>query len=96
MYAIVALGGKQYKVSEGETFQVEKMDVETGKTVEVDAMLISKDGKVSLKGKVSCEVLGHGKEKKVVVYKYKAKKNERKRQGHRQPFTALKVKSITA
>ena len=86
MYAIVALGGKQYKVSEGETFQVEKMDVEVGKTVDIDALLVSKDGNVSLKGKVQAEVLGHGKEGKVIVFKYKAKKNERRRQGHRQPF----------
>ena len=101
MYAIVSTGGKQYKVEPGRYFKAEKLDANVGDTVELDCLLVSDDkGKVTtgapyVKGvKAKAEVLEHGKEDKVVVFKYKAKKNERKRQGHRQPYTKLKVVSI--
>lgn len=100
MYAIIEVGGKQHKVEAGKWFLAEKIDANVGDKVEFDAMLVSNDKKVSVGSpvvkdtKVVCEVLEHGKEDKVVVFKYKAKKNERKKQGHRQPYTKLMVVSI--
>lgn len=100
MYAIVEIGGKQHKVEAGKYFFTEKLNANVGDKVEFEANLISADGKVSIgnptvkNSKVVCEVLEHGKEGKIVVFKYKAKKNERKRQGHRQPYTKLMVVSI--
>lgn len=101
MYAIVVTGGKQYKVEPNRYFKAEKLDANVGDTVELDCLLVCDDkGKITtgtpyVKGvKAKAEVLEHGKEDKVVVFKYKAKKNERKRQGHRQPYTKLKVVSI--
>ena len=100
MYAIVEVGGKQYKVETGKYFYTEKLDAEVGSTVELECLLKSSDGKVSVgspvvkNAKVVCEVLEHGKNDKIVVFKYKAKKNERKKQGHRQPYTKLMVVSI--
>ncbi|MBQ7579303.1 MAG: 50S ribosomal protein L21 [Clostridia bacterium] len=100
MYAIVEVGGKQYKVEAGKYFYTEKLDAEVGSTVELKCLLKSNNGKVSVgspvvkNAKVVCEVLEHGKDDKVVVFKYKAKKNERKKQGHRQPYTKLMVVSI--
>lgn len=102
MYAIVEIGGKQFKVSEGDIVFVPRIEsLEAGAKVTFDkVLLVSKDGKVSIgneyvKGaKVEAAVISHGKEKKVLVYKYKAKKNERKMQGHRQPYTKIQVESI--
>lgn len=101
MFAIVETGGKQYKVEPNKFFYAEKLDVEVGATVELPCLLVSTDdGKVQVgnpyvKGvKVKATVLENGKEDKIVVFKYKAKKNERKKQGHRQPYTKLKVVSI--
>ena len=101
MYAIVCTGGKQYKVEPGRYFKAEKLDANVGDTVELDCLLVCDDkGKVTtgapyVKGvKAKAEVLEHGKEDKIVVFKYKPKKNERKKQGHRQPYTKLKVVSI--
>lgn len=101
MYAIVYTGGKQYKVEPGKFFKAEKIDAKVGDVVELDCMLVCDDngnvttGTPFVKGvKAKAEVLDQGKDKKVVVYKYKAKKNERKLQGHRQPFTKLKIVSI--
>lgn len=100
MYAIINAGGKQVKVEAGKYFKTEKINAEVGDTVEFEALLVSDAGKVStgnpyVKGvKVVTEVLEHGKDAKLLVFKYKAKKNERKRQGHRQPYTKLKVVSI--
>ena len=87
MYAIVEVGGKQYKVEPNTFFKAEKIDANVGDKVEI----AKADGK---KAKAGCEVLEFGKERNVVVYKYKAKKNVRRKQGHRQPFTKLKVLSI--
>lgn len=99
MYAIFDNGNKQYKVSVGDTLKVEKLDAEVGATVTFPVVLTA-DGDVVKVGKevekvtVTAEVLSHGKEKKIIVFKYKAKKNERKKQGHRQPYTSIKVTAI--
>lgn len=100
MFAIIETGGKQYKVSEGEEVLVEKLDLEEGAKVEFAPLLVSDNGKVkagtpNVKGvKVVAEVVAHGKADKIVVFKYKAKKNVRKKQGHRQPWTKLKIVKI--
>ena len=99
MYAIVEVGGKQYKVEPNTYFKAEKIEANVGDKVELPCLLVAGGDKVEIatadkKAKAVCEVLEFGKEKKVVVFKYKAKKNIRKKQGHRQPFTKLKVLSI--
>ena len=102
MYAIIETGGKQYRVQEGDTLFIEKLGVEAGNTVEFDKVLaVSKDDSLSygapyVEGaKVSASVLEEGKAKKVIIYKYRAKKDYRKKQGHRQPFTKVKIENIT-
>ena len=99
MYAIFENGSKQYKVAEGELVKVEKLNANVGETVTFPVILTAdekgiKVGKEVEKVKVTCEVVAQGKEKKIIVFKYKAKKNERKKQGHRQPYTQLKVTAI--
>lgn len=99
MYAIFENGSKQYKVSEGDLLKVEKLDANVGDTVQFPVVLTADEkgiqvGKEVDKVKVSCEVVAQGKEKKIIVFKYKAKKNERKKQGHRQPYTCIKVTAI--
>ena len=100
MFAIVQSGGKQYKVSENDVISVEKLSNAVGDKIKLDVLLISKDGNVVagnpfVEGAVcEAEVVAHGKGDKIVVFKYKPKKNERKKQGHRQPFTQLKILSI--
>ena len=102
MYAIIESCGKQYKVSEKDVVFFEKLDVEEGKKVTFDnVVLVSDDKKVEVgspyvKGvKVEGKVLEHGKGKKIIVYKYKAKKNYRRTQGHRQPYTKVEITKIT-
>ncbi len=101
MYAIIESCGKQYKVAEGDVVFFEKLDVEEGKKVTFDkVVLVSDDKKVEVgvpyvKGvKVEGKVVAHGKDKKILVYKYKAKKNYRRTQGHRQPYTKVEITSI--
>ena len=100
MFAIVQTGGKQYNVTEGDIIKVEKLSNAVGDKINLEALLVSSDNKVvagtpTVKGaEVTAEVLSHGKGDKIVVYKYKPKKNERKKQGHRQPWTELKIVSI--
>ena len=95
MYAIFETGGKQYSASVGDVVRVEKLDSEVGTKLELKALMIVDGESVNTKGgAVVCEVVEHGKGEKVVVYKYKAKKNYRRKQGHRQPFTAVKVLEI--
>lgn len=99
MYAIFDNGNKQYKVSVGDTLKVEKLNAEVGATVTFPVILTADEkgvqvGKEVEKVLVTAEVLSHGKEKKIIVFKYKAKKNERKKQGHRQPYTSIKVTAI--
>lgn len=101
MYAIIETGGKQYKVQEGDIVFIEKLAIEDGNPVSFDkVLLISNDseltpGKPYVEGAVvEGTVLGQGKAKKIIVYKYKAKKNQRKKQGHRQPFTRVQIDKI--
>lgn len=100
MYAIIETGGKQYQVSEGDMLKVEKLSVAEGETVELDKVLaISKDGELNvgkpwLDTKVTAKVVKHGKGKKITVFKYKPKKNYRRKQGHRQPFTEIQIEKI--
>ena len=101
MYAIIESCGRQYKVAEGDVVFFEKLDVEEGKKVTFDkVMLVSEDKKVEVgapyvKGvKVEGKVVANGKGKKILVYKYKAKKNYRRTQGHRQPYTKVEITKI--
>ena len=101
MYAIIESCGKQYKVAEGDVVFFEKLDVEEGKKVTFDqVVLVSDNGKIEVgapyvKGvKVEGKVVAHGKGKKILVYKYKAKKNYRRTQGHRQPYTKVEISKI--
>ncbi len=101
MYAIIESCGKQYKVAEGDVVFFEKLNVEEGKKVTFDSVvLVSDDKKVEVgapyvKGvKVEGKVVAHGKGKKILVYKYKAKKNYRRTQGHRQPYTKVEITKI--
>ena len=100
MFAVICTGGKQYKVQVGDVIDVEKLDKQVGEKVEFQVLLTSNEGKVvcgtPVLDKVVCsaEVLAQGKCDKVVVYKYKAKKNVRSKQGHRQPFTRVKILEI--
>jgi large subunit ribosomal protein L21 len=101
MYAIIETGGKQYRVSEGDVLRVEKLSADVGELVELDKVLVlSKDdglqvGKPWLEGsKVTAKVLQHGKADKIIVFKYKPKKNYRIKQGHRQPFTEIQIEKI--
>ena len=101
MYAIFDNGNKQYKVSVGDTVKVEKLNAEVGATVTFPVVLAADEKNVQIgkeveKLHVTAEVLAHGKDKKIIVFKYKAKKNERKKQGHRQPYTTIKVTAIGA
>lgn len=103
MYAIIETGGKQYRVAEGDTLTVEKLAVAEGEAVEFDRVLtVVKDGEVVVGkpvidgAKVQAKVLAQGKEKKILVFKYKAKSNYRRRQGHRQPFTKVVIEKIEA
>jgi large subunit ribosomal protein L21 len=101
MYAIIATGGKQYKVSEGDEIRVEKLGAEAGETVTFDQVLaVSNDGlKVGddVKGAtVTASVVENGKGKKVIVYKYKSKTGYHKKNGHRQQYTQVKIEKINA
>lgn len=101
MYAIIATGGKQYRVQEGDTIRVEKLVAEAGQTIAFDQVLAISDengmkvGTPTVAGAaVSATVVDHGKNKKVIIFKYKAKKDSRKKRGHRQPYTAVMINSI--
>lgn len=101
MQAIIETGGKQYKVAVGDIITVEKLGADVGTNHTFDAVLAVIDGDKTVFGKpqisgasVSAAVLGDGKAKKVIVYKYKSKKGFHKKKGHRQPFTKLKIEAI--
>ncbi|MGM0501035.1 MAG: 50S ribosomal protein L21 [Bacillota bacterium] len=103
MYAIIETGGKQYKVEEGQMFDVEKLDVEAGDEIKFDVIkAVSTDDTVKFGQPnlddvtVTADVVGQVKGDKIIVFKYKPKNNYRKKQGHRQPYTRVKVKSIDA
>ncbi|EEI87133.1 ribosomal protein L21 [Anaerococcus lactolyticus ATCC 51172] len=102
MYAIIKTGGKQYKVSEGDLVRVEKLAYEVGETVDFDqVLLVSNNGDLKVGAplvegaKVTATVEDQNKDKKIVVYKYKPKKQYRKKHGHRQPYTLVKINSIS-
>lgn len=101
MYAIIETGGKQYKVAEGEMVKVEKLEAGVGDKITLDQVLMigddngSKIGNPLVEGaKITAAVLEQGRGKKIVVYKYKKRKNERKKQGHRQAYTKLLIEKI--
>lgn len=103
MYAIIMTGGKQYRVQEGDVVFVEKLNVEEGAAYTFDKVLaVSNEGTVSFgspvleSASVSAKVIGHGKGEKIIVFKYKAKKNIRNKQGHRQPYTKVQIEKINA
>ena len=102
MYAIIATGGKQYKVCEGDVIRVEKLGAEAGTTYTFDQVLFeggeeAKVGNPTVAGaSVEATVVGDGKGKKVIVYKYKRKSGYHKKQGHRQAFTQVKIEKINA
>ncbi len=101
MYAVIQTGGKQYRVAEGETLRVEKLPSSPGDKLSFSPLLFADDGgnvqvgKPEVAGiKVEAEVLGDGKGEKIVIFKYKRRKSYRRKTGHRQPYTALKIVSI--
>ena len=102
MYAIIKTGGKQYKVEEGDIIRVEKLSVKEGEEIVLDQVLMIGDktvkiGDPTISGaSVKATVMGEGKEKKVIVYRYKPKTGYHKKNGHRQPYTQLKIDQIIA
>ena len=102
MYAIIETGGKQYKVEQGDVIYIEKLNNEAGSNIAFDKILaiggesMTVGNPIVSGAKVSGTILDHGKSKKVVVFKYKAKKNERKKQGHRQQYTKVQIDEIKA
>jgi large subunit ribosomal protein L21 len=101
MYAIIETGGKQYRVQEGDVLRIEKLEAEAGQTIEISSVLaVSKDGKLTVGApmvdgaKAVLKVVEQGRGKKIIVFKYKSKKNYRRKQGHRQPFTKVVVEKI--
>lgn len=103
MYAIILTGGKQYKVQEGDVVFIEKLFADEGEVVTFDKVLaVSKGGEINFgapmleSASVNAKVLSHGKGEKIVVFKYKAKKNYKKKQGHRQPYTKVQIEKINA
>jgi large subunit ribosomal protein L21 len=96
MYAIITTGGKQYRVAENDCLEVEKLDGKIGDNIELDILLKAGDNKIDVSStkKAKATILSQVKDKKIVVYKYKPKKNIRKKQGHRQPHTKIKIVSI--
>lgn len=103
MYAVIESGGKQHKVTEGEILRVEKIDAEIGAEITFDKVLMIKKDDTVMIGKpyvdnasVTAEVVEQGKHKKIIVFKYKRKKNYQRKQGHRQQYTTLQIKAIAA
>ena len=102
MHAIIETGGKQYKVAEGDTLFIEKLNAEAGEAVTFDKVLAVVDGDKATFGtpvvegaKVDASVVKNGKGKKIIVFKYKPKKNYRRKQGHRQPYTKVTIGKIS-
>lgn len=100
MYAVIETGGKQYRVKEGQRLKVEKLEAEVGDKVSPRVLMVAGEGGVRVgtpelpDAKVEFKVLRHGRGKKIIVFKYKPKKNYRRKQGHRQPFTEVLVEKI--
>lgn len=102
MYAIIATGGKQYKVAEGDIIKVEKLGVEAGANVSFDQVLVVNNGELKVGNPtvagatVSASVVEEGKNRKVIVYRYKRKSGYHKKNGHRQAYTKVKIEKINA
>lgn len=103
MYAVIETGGKQYRVQEGDVITVEKLKVSAGDDIAFDRVLVLNDGEnvqvgtpVLESAKVFGTVVENGKGEKVIIFKYKSKKDYRKKQGHRQPYTMVKIESLSA
>ncbi|OUR68176.1 50S ribosomal protein L21 [Bermanella sp. 47_1433_sub80_T6] len=103
MYAVIVTGGKQYRVEEGETLKVEKIESATGESIELEQVLLIgngddvKIGQPVVEGaKVTAEIVAHGRHKKVKIIKFRRRKHSMKQMGHRQWFTELKITSISA
>ena len=102
MYAVIESGGKQHRVIEGETLKLEKIEVPTGETIEFDRVLMIGGAEIKIGtplvtgGKVSAEVISHGRHKKIKIIKFNRRKHFRKETGHRQWFTEIKITGITA
>lgn len=99
MYAIIETGGKQYMTKVGDTLYVEKLTANEGEEITIKAVAISKDGNLVTgenAGTVTIKVAAHGKAKKIIVFKYKPKKDSKKKQGHRQPYTKITIEAINA
>ncbi|MGS2742321.1 50S ribosomal protein L21 [Halomonas sp. LS-001] len=103
MYAVIKSGGKQYRVEEGQTLKLEKLEIPTGETIEFDEVLLVADGDDVTVGapmvegaKVSAEIVDHGRAKKINIIKFRRRKHSMKRQGHRQWFTEVKITGISA
>ena len=103
MYAVIATGGKQYRVTEGDTLKVEKLSGEEGSQIELDQVLMVADGDniqvgtpVLDKGKVTATIKSHGRGKKVEIIKFRRRKHHRKQMGHRQDYTEIEINAISA
>jgi large subunit ribosomal protein L21 len=103
MYAVISSGGKQYRVAEGETLRVEKLEGGAGSKVTFGPLLFADDGGGVIVGQptvkgvtVEAEIVDQGLGKKIIIFKYKRRKSYRRKQGHRQPYTALKITAIRA
>jgi len=103
MYAVIKSGGKQYRVQEGQTLKLEKLEIPTGETIEFDEVLLVAEGDDVTVGaplvegaKVSAEIVDHGRAKKINIIKFRRRKHSMKRQGHRQWFTEVKITGISA
>lgn len=99
MYAIIVTGGKQYKVEKGQNLKVELLNAEVGSKIKLDIIMLNKDGEIIVGSPIAnayaeAEIVGEGKGPKINIFKYKSKKNVRKKQGHRQPFTKIKITKI--
>ena len=100
MYAIIATGGKQYRVSEGDTIYIEKLDNEVGDEVSFPVLMLSGEENIEVgspflaDASVTGKVVKHGKGEKIIIFKYKSKKNYRRKAGHRQPFTQVEITGI--
>ena len=102
MYAIISAGNKQYRVSQGETIYIDKVNQEDGSTISFDVLMVENNGEIkvgnptvegaTVEGKVVAQVKGE----KIMIYKYKSKKNYHRRQGHRQPYTKVEITAINA
>ena len=102
MYAVIAAGGRQYRVSQGDVIYIDKVNQENDSKISFDVLMIGGDGDVKIGNpilagaKVEGKVLGQVKGQKIIVYKYKSKKNYARKQGHRQPYTKVEITGITA